>query len=340
VYMEDVVSAGPRVPLGSDVLGQTPAEGGHTWVVVLAGGDGTRLAGITTDGQGQGTPKQFCSFNGGESLLEESIRRGRRLTTSRRVCAVLSERHAPLWMPIVRELPETHVVVQPRNCGTGNGILLAALWIEARDPAARVVFLPADHYIHHEPVLGRVLRGAVRKLESHAELLMIGIEPEIADEDLGYIVPGAGAEVLGVSRFVEKPSLQAARALIESGAVWNSFMFASRLGSLLAMFDEHHSQLVTDLRDALRWGPGRTPRAKLERVYATLPALDFSKDVLQGFEQRLRVLIAPQCGWTDLGTPQRLVEARRRFLPPPHARRERARVPSLIDLVERRMALA
>jgi mannose-1-phosphate guanylyltransferase len=340
VHTEDDVSTNWRVGPGADHI-EIPEPETHTWVVVLAGGDGTRLARLTTDEQGQCVPKQFCSFNGGETLLQEALRRGRRITMAHRVCSVLSQRHAPLWKPIVRELPETRIVVQPRNCGTANGILLASLWLETQDPNARVLFLPADHYIHYETVLDRALRSALRKLESHSELLMIGIEAEVADADLGYILPAVGSEVAGVARFVEKPSLGAAQALIQSGAVWNSFMFAARLSSLLALFDTHHSQLVMDLRDALQSCTGRSWRRNLERLYTTLPLLDFSKDILQGSEDRLRVLIAPPCGWTDLGTPHRVVEARRRFRPLPSARRDDAptRVPSLIDLVERRIVL-
>jgi len=44
---------------------------GHTWAVVLAAGDGTRLATLTTDSAGNAVPKQFCSLTGGKSLLQE-----------------------------------------------------------------------------------------------------------------------------------------------------------------------------------------------------------------------------------------------------------------------------
>jgi hypothetical protein len=35
--------------------------------------------------------------------------------------------------------------------------------------------------------------------------------------------------------------------------------------------------------------------------------LDFSRDVLEVQAARLKVLSVPGCGWTDLGTPQRVV---------------------------------
>lgn len=42
---------------------------GQTWAVVLAAGDGSRLARLTTDAAGNSVPKQFCSLDGRASLL-------------------------------------------------------------------------------------------------------------------------------------------------------------------------------------------------------------------------------------------------------------------------------
>jgi hypothetical protein len=46
--------------------------------------------------------------------------------------------------------------------------------------------------------------------------------------------------------------------------------------------------------------------AHLDSIYQNLRTVDFSKDVLQGRESMLRVLNVPHCGWTDLGTPERV----------------------------------
>jgi mannose-1-phosphate guanylyltransferase len=48
-------------------------------------------------------------------------------------------------------------------------------------------------------------------------------------------------------------------------------------------------------------------------LYARLPELDFSRHVLEGAEESLRVLPVPACGWSDLGTPKRVAEALRRL---------------------------
>jgi len=53
----------------------------------------------------------------------------------------------------------------------------------------------------------------------------------------------------------------------------------------------------------------------LHRLYSELPDIDFCRHVLAGTEEQLRVLSVPQCGWSDLGTPERVGEALARSTP-------------------------
>ena len=45
-----------------------------TWALVLAAGEGSRLRALTTT-NGVAVPKQFCSLQGGPSLLQEALHR-------------------------------------------------------------------------------------------------------------------------------------------------------------------------------------------------------------------------------------------------------------------------
>jgi hypothetical protein len=51
----------------------------------------------------------------------------------------------------------------------------------------------------------------------------------------------------------------------------------------------------------------------LEDLYERLPVIDFSRAVMQDAESVLRVSTAPACGWTDLGTPRRVVQTLQRL---------------------------
>jgi len=283
----------------------------RTWAVVLAGGDGTRLAALTTDDHGRLVPKQFCSLNGGGSLLQGAIQRARGIVPRDRICVIVADQHRHYWYRALRRLPAGNVIVQPRNCGTANGILLCVLTILERDPLARIVFLPADHYVCDESLLAGSLREVTALMARNPDgLTFLGIEPEQADPGFGYIVPGReladGAR--SVIRFVEKPEIMLARQLFEHGALWNTFIFAARGSVLLEMLRVRLPDAVSRMAAAISHGshPG-APSAALHDLYEDLPTIDFSRAVVHGAEPELRVITAPACGWNDLGTPERVV---------------------------------
>lgn len=291
-----------------------------TWAVVLAAGDGTRLARLTTDEHGNSVPKQFCSLDGGHSLLHEAMQRARHVAPRERVCSVVAAHHRRYWLSALWATPRANVIVQPRNCGTANGILLATLKVLERDPLARIVFLPADHYVRDEAALASSLREVATELTRYPqELLLVGIEPEEADPELGYIVPAASradGTLRAVDKFVEKPAAAVARDLLHQGALWNSFIFAAHGPALLGMIREAFPESVERLETALARDARLGSRSiALEEAYEDIAAVDFSRGVMQNVASRLRVLTAPACGWSDLGTPQRVAKALKRFEP-------------------------
>jgi mannose-1-phosphate guanylyltransferase len=296
----------------------------RTWALVLAAGDGTRLATLTTDASGRSVPKQFCSLNGGRSLLEDALQRARRIVPRERLCAIVAADHRRYWQRTLWTLPASNVIVQPRNRGTAHGILLAVLSILERDPLARIVFLPADHYVRDEDALAGSLRAAATALTRDPEgLTLVGIEPDEADPELGYIVPGERRAdgTRGVESFVEKPDATVARRLLARGALWNSFIFAAWAPALLGMLRETLPESADAMATALARDARVGGQSAIEDVYAHLQSVDFSRAIVQGREAQLRVIAAPACGWSDLGTPERVADTLKRL---EHDRLERA----------------
>jgi mannose-1-phosphate guanylyltransferase len=287
-----------------------------TWALVLAAGEGSRLRALTTH-RGVAVPKQFCSLAGGPSLLEEAILRAEAIVPRQRVCMVVAEQHRAWWEPTLRFMPRQNVIVQPQNRGTAIGLLLPLLHIAQRDPQARVVILPSDHYVRDEAVLARALRRAANRLANDpGNLWLLGISPEEADPELGYILPGGRDEsgALHVAQFVEKPPMTLARQMIERGGLWNAFILAGSVERIVAMFAQRYPELLSDMRRVVQLDAGSPDQAVATGdLYPRLPELDFSRHVLEGSEAMLRVLPVPACGWSDLGTPRRVSEALRRI---------------------------
>jgi mannose-1-phosphate guanylyltransferase len=296
-------------------------QNAHTWALVLAGGEGRRLQALTRSAHGVVVPKQFCSLFGGPSLLEDALLRAQAVVPLARVCTVVAEQHRQWWPHHVQSLPAQNVVVQPRSRGTANGILLPLLRIVQRDPRARVLILPSDHYVANELEFARWLRVAAEgSTDQSAEIVILGLEPRSADPELGYIVPRRvnGSRYWPVADFVEKPPYARARELLQRGAVWNTFIVAADARALLDLYERARPGLVARVLEAIE---ASEPMA-LERLYDNLADLDFSRDVLAPVLDPLRVLAVPEVGWSDLGTPQRLREVLLRGNPVPRMREQ------------------
>ena len=138
--------------------------------MVLAGGEGSRLQGLTRNVHGVVVPKQFCSLQGGPSLLQEALQRAATVASMQRVGTVVAAQHRQWWTSMLGLLRPRNIFVQPHNRGTAHGILLPLLRIADLDPDATVVLLPADHHLRNEvapvavlPAPDGRLRKAVRR---------------------------------------------------------------------------------------------------------------------------------------------------------------------------------
>ncbi len=153
------------------------------------------------------------------------------------------------------------------------------------------------------------LRSATLLLTRTPEqMILVGIEPDEPDPELGYILPGQSLRdgSYTVQAFAEKPDLARARELLHAGALWNSFIFAASGPTLLQLLRKRMSDAVDTMETALA-RDARTGGAKaLTECYEQLPSVDFSRCILEGAETHLRLVKALACGWSDLGTPARL----------------------------------
>ena len=161
-------------------------------------------------------------------------------------------------------------------------------------------------------MLQHALQAALHAIDHDSMgVALLGVDPESADEELGYIVPGrpCSAGITHVARFVEKPSASTAQSLIAEGALWNVFILAARARALLDLIDRYCPGIVPELRHTLtRTYDDASAVGRLAAIYERLPELDFSRHVAQPAASSLQVIRASQCGWSDLGTPKRVAE--------------------------------
>jgi mannose-1-phosphate guanylyltransferase len=273
------------------------------WSVVLAAGMGRRLSTLTG-----GMPKQFWSPAGSRSLLDETLSRLAPLSSPARTLVVVDDAHRRYVSARPQYRERAQFLFQPMDRGTATGVLFGLVPVMAADPNATVVLTPADHGIGDPSTFVDGISQAVARVRSSGGIVLLGVEPSRASEDLGWItlssesLPGS---IRLVNGFVEKPRAAAARRLLEAGAVWNTMVLVAQVKDLVALLTAHLPEIATIVLRAAKI-PAAERGAFFRGLYSALPSADFSRNVLAPARGLLAYTWPASMGWSDLGTPERL----------------------------------
>jgi mannose-1-phosphate guanylyltransferase len=280
----------------------------HLWAVLLAGGDGIRLRDLTMRIVGDHRPKQFCPIIGAESLLSQTRARLDPLFSADRQAFLVSCAHERYYSKELADAKDSLVIAQPMNRGTAVGIIAALIQIMQIDPDAIVGLFPCDHYYSDDESFRSIVRSAVAGAEEFPEsLVVVGAEADYAETEYGWIEPAQAVSELQdrpvrrVNRFWEKPALPQARALLQSGCLWNTFVTIGCAATFLELVCSEVPDVVLSLTRALA-------DHDLGPTYARLPSVDFSRDILAHQAKRLLVVRDSGSGWADLGSPDRVLD--------------------------------
>ena len=274
------------------------------YVVVLAGGEGTRLGRLTRALYGTELPKQFAVLAGQRSLLQATIDRALMLTTAARISVVVSAHHEARARAQLAAHPEIDLIVQPKNLDTGPGMLLPLVRILERDLLARVIFLPSDHYIPSPAPLLAALRSNTLR-----QIALVGVAPTGPEVEYGWIVRGqriGHSAAFAVRRFEEKPPYTVAGELWRQGGLWNTFISTAPVAEYWALARCHlpvHAAAFERYASSIgQFDEART----LASIYERMPAANFSRDLLAHAAQ-LAVIPVANTGWSDWGSPERVI---------------------------------
>jgi mannose-1-phosphate guanylyltransferase len=263
---------------------------------------------------GDDRPKQFCAFMNGDTLLDQTRRRVRRMIKPEQTLLVVTKTHECFYANQLAGAPSSCVLVQPHNQGTAPAILFSLIRLLQLDPQAIVAFFPSDHHFADDDALIVHVDSAFEAAESFSgRVLLLGIAPSSPEVDYGWIEPGpplthqASSAVFQVRRFWEKPSLALASVLLERGCLWNSFVMVGRADGFLKLIRRTLAGLFEpfeSIRPSLF--TAEEPAALLE-LYSAIRASSFSGHVLAAHPNELAVLSCGNLGWSDLGEPSRVL---------------------------------
>ncbi len=269
------------------------------WCVVLAGGVGSRFWPLSMPTR----PKQLLPLVTDAPMLADTLARLAPVAPASRTLVLTNATLAPAVRALLPELPAEHVIPEPRPAGTAAALAWAALEIERQaGPDAVMLCVHADWAIGDVEGFRATLRHAGDIAATRRALVTVGIVPSRPDPGFGYIEPGDAVtgDVRAVARFVEKPDVARAEAMVAAGFLWNSGIFAWCVGDLLAEI----RVLTPEVAPAL--AAHATDR---DAFFAAVQSVAIDVGVL---ERSARVLVVPgDFGWDDVGTWAALHRVRR-----------------------------
>lgn len=280
----------------------------HTYVVILAGGGGTRLWPHSR----RRRPKQFLPMlPGHETLLGATARRTAAVAPLQRTLVVTAASQVEEVRRCLPDLPIDNILVEPLGRNTAPAIGLAAVAVQRRDPQGVMLVLPSDHFVSDEAGFAALLlRAAAAASEGH--VVTIGVRPSHPETGFGYIrVSGdmaapAGQALPLAEAFVEKPDAATAAAYLADGHyLWNSGMFFFPAARVLRELRQHLPRLA-EILDDIAVHPERTaaryPEAPAISIdYAVMERLGAAALGAEAEARAIRVLPG-DFGWNDVGS--------------------------------------
>jgi mannose-1-phosphate guanylyltransferase len=262
---------------------------------------------------GLSEPKQFCVLHGKKSMFQLTLDRVRQIAPDSKIVAVTVRDFEQISkVQIARR--RVDLLVQPANRGTSGAIYFALSHIMWRDPGARVVIYPSDHFVEPEATFVESIRAATELSALIPDkLVLIGATPDRTESDYGYVLPGptiaryGGNRLSSVTGFREKPPATEISSIQKAGGLWSTFII---IGTVQAFFDAAATCIPEILDVFYRYKPtidSYKEKASRTCQSQSIAPSDFSKDVLQYVPHHLAMYQLNNVHWSDWGRPERVI---------------------------------
>src|SRR6195256_1478497 len=273
------------------------------YALILAGGSGERFWPLSR----RARPKQLLRLVAEQTLLEQAVARLQGLIAPERLLILTNVDQEAAVRELLPQVPKENIVAEPAKRDTAAAVALGTGWVAARDHAAIMLVLPADHVIVNRTAFQETLALAADAAEETSELVTIGIKPTWACPGFGYIEQGKPVHLRNradndaihrVLRFREKPNLDLAESFLRKGNFrWNAGMFVWSVPTVLREFNRHAPELA-DFISQLR-APENFEKALRDR-FSKLPRISFDYAIMEKADRVL--VVEASFDWDDIGS--------------------------------------
>jgi mannose-1-phosphate guanylyltransferase len=269
-------------------------------MLIMAGGKGTRFYPLSTLEK----PKQFISFLGDQSLLQQTVSRVLKLVSYDDIFIATNQAYASLVKEQLPLLEEDHIIIEPMYKDTAAAIVYGMSYISLFEDNPLVAVLASDHVILDENQFVSNLKQAF-ELASKGSIVTLGIQPTRPETGYGYI--HVNDQTLNrpqdVLSFLEKPNLEKATEYINQGKyMWNSGMFILSYETLkqeLSIYQPDYLEVMHQLLPIMSQTPKKRLSDAIKETFHLFPTLSIDYALME--KTNNIVCIPVSFGWSDVG---------------------------------------
>lgn len=269
--------------------------------LIMAGGRGERFWPKSR----KSLPKQFLSLtDDGRTMIQLTVERLMPIVKMEDVFIVTNKDYNNLVLEQLPGIPAENILCEPLGKNTAPCIGLGAIHIAKKYEDAMMFVLPSDHQIKFNKMFLRALQDACDVAEKNSNLITIGITPDYPETGYGYIKFDSRVlegRAYKVERFVEKPSLEAAKEFLATEEyLWNSGIFIWKVSSILKNMEELIPETYLGLKRIQKAIGTEDEEHVLEKEFAVIKSQSIDYGIM---EKAKDIYILPGTfGWDDVGS--------------------------------------
>ncbi len=284
----------------------------NDYAIIMAGGIGTRF---WPKGRAK-LPKQFLKIGSdSDTMIQKTVKRLDGMIHHTKIFIVTNINYKALVKKQLPHIPEENIICEPFGKNTAPCIALACLYIKQFNPEAGVFVIPSDHIVNNVKDYQNVVKSGLSFVKENGGIVTLGISPTKPETGYGYIqfdsdisteVSPAGNSdysdtVYKVKTFAEKPTLEVAKAFLESGDfLWNSGMFIFRIDTMMEEFKNNLPEINAEMIALEEKLYDKEFPKLLEEAYSQIKGISIDYGIMEKSSQVYT--IRSYFDWSDVGS--------------------------------------